>query len=128
MLMNVLDYMDNVADKHPDETAFIDGENIVTFEEFRQLVLIRAFGILCRLNQKQAGHRPIVLMQQKGIDELVNFWAMAYTGNNYVPFDMESPDERLKKMISTEKVNDEVVRILNDIDPEIIKYQGGQSN
>lgn len=27
-------------------------------------------------------------------------------------------------MISTEKVKDEVIRILNDIDPEIINYQG----
>lgn len=100
MLMNVLDYMDNAADRHPDKTAFIEGENIVTFEEFRQLVLTRAFGILCRLDQKQAGHRPIVLMQQKGIDELINFMAVAYTGNIYVPFDTESPDERLNKMLN----------------------------
>lgn len=27
-------------------------------------------------------------------------------------------------MISIEKIRDEVVRILNDIDPEIVKYQG----
>lgn len=100
MLMNVLDYVENAAGKHPDKIAFIEGENTVTFEEFRQLVLARAFGILCRLNQKQAEHRPIVLMQQKGIDELVNFMAVAYTGNIYVPFDTESPDERLKKMLN----------------------------
>ena len=51
------------------------------------------------MKQEHIQHRPIVLMQQKGIDELISFMAVAWTGNIYVPFDTEAPNERLIKMI-----------------------------
>lgn len=101
MLISVLDYMDQAADKYPDKTAFVEDRDNkkITFAEFRQRVLVRAWGILRLMQNKCLQHRPIVLMQEKGIDELINFMAVAWTGNIYVPFDTEAPDERLNKML-----------------------------
>ncbi len=99
MLVNVLDYMDNAAKKYPDKIAFVEGEKSITFEAFRRRVNKRATGILYWLHEKNLQHRPVVLMQQKGIDELVNFFAVVSTGNIYVPFDTDAPDERLQKIL-----------------------------
>lgn len=44
-------------------------------------------------------HRPIIVMQKKSISALVSFFSIAWSGNIYVPFDVDAPDERLKKMI-----------------------------
>lgn len=98
MLVNVLDYMDNAARRFANKTAFVEGNFNITFGEFKQRVEKRAYGILRKIEQGMQ-HRPIVLMQQKGIDELVSFMAVAWTGNIYVPFDSEAPQERLDKML-----------------------------
>lgn len=98
MLVSILDYMDNAADHFADKTAFVEDNVCITFGEFRQSVWKKAYGILQKIGPGMQ-HRPIVLMQQKGIDELVNFMAVAWTGNIYVPFDGEAPKERLDKML-----------------------------
>lgn len=100
MLVSILDYIDNAVDRFPEKTAFIEVGGSVTFREFRKKVLQRASAILYRINEQNMLHRPIVLMQQKGIDELINFMAVAWTGNIYVPFDVEAPDDRLNKMLA----------------------------
>lgn len=99
MLVSVLDYMDHAADYHSDKIAFVEETMTITFGEFRRRVQERTCGILEQVPQNVMQHRPIVLMQEKGIDELINFMAIAWTGNIYVPFDAEAPEERLKKMV-----------------------------
>lgn len=99
MLVSVLDYVDYAAENYPNKIAFVEGEYSITFSEFRQRILDRTSGILRQMKQEHIQHRPIVLMQQKGIDELISFMAVAWTGNIYVPFDTEAPNERLIKMI-----------------------------
>lgn len=98
MQVNVLQYLDNAAECFADKTAFAEDSLTITFKEFRQRVQRKAYGILQRFG-KGIQHRPIVMMQQKGIDELVNFMAVAWTGNIYVPFDSGAPHERLNKML-----------------------------
>lgn len=100
MLVSVLDYLDKAAKNYPKKYAFVEGLNSITFDEFRQHVLTRADGILQKMKKQCMLHRPIVVMQEKGIDELVSFMAIAWTGNIYVPFDAEAPSDRLKKMLS----------------------------
>lgn len=99
MLVTVLDYVDYAAENYPNKIAFVEGENSITFSKFRQRILGRTSGVLRQMKQEYMQHRPIVLMQQKGIDELISFMAVAWTGNIYVPFDTEAPNERLIKMI-----------------------------
>lgn len=99
MLVSVLDYLDKAANNYPDKVAFVEESKRVTYAEFRKEVLIRAKGILKRMQEEHIQHKPVVVMQEKGIDELINFMAIAWTGNIYVPFDSEAPDERLKKML-----------------------------
>ena len=99
MIVSVLDYLDKAAINYPKKLAFVEENNNVTFDEFREKVLVRTDGILQKVKQQDMQHRPVVVMQEKGIDELVNFMAIAWTGNIYVPFDAEAPTERLKKML-----------------------------
>lgn len=99
MLVSVLDYLDMAANNYPDQLAFVEEGQSITFNEFRKKVLVRTTGILQKLQGKHMQHRPVAVIQEKGIDELVNFMAIAWTGNIYVPFDAEAPDERLNKML-----------------------------
>lgn len=99
MLVNVLEYMNNAAEHFADRTAFVEGSSDITFGEFRQKVQGKAYGIIQQIG-KGMQHRPIVLLQQKGIDELVCFMAVACTGNIYVPLDPGAPNERLNKILS----------------------------
>lgn len=99
MLVSVLDYVEHSASAHSDKIAFVEEDAAITYGEFKKRVQERACGILEQIQQNDVRHRPIVLMQEKGIDELINFMAIAWTGNIYVPFDAEAPEERLKKML-----------------------------
>lgn len=99
MLTNVLDYLDKSANDYPDKIAFVEECSQVTFHNFRENVMVRASGLLRHIRQECIQHKPIAVMQEKGIDELISFMAIAWTGNIYVPFDVDAPYERMKKIL-----------------------------
>ena len=99
MLVSVLDYLDKSAVDYPDKLAFVEETNNITFKDFRLKVMMRVSGLLQQMKGECMQHKPIVVMQEKGIDELISFMAIAWTGNIYVPFDVEAPYERTKKIL-----------------------------
>lgn len=99
MLVSVLDYLEQTEKSYPDKVAFVEGEKKVTYSEFKKAVQKRAIGIVKLLQGCSMQHRPVIVMQEKGIDKLVSFMSIAWSGNIYVPFDVEAPDERLQKML-----------------------------
>lgn len=99
MLVSVLDYLEKTVSNNPDKLAFVDECSKVNYSMFRKSVLIRTSGIMRQMQGENMQHRPVIVMQKKGIDELVSFMSIAWTGNIYVPFDVEAPDERLQKML-----------------------------
>lgn len=99
MLVNVLEYLEQAEKNYPDKVAFVEQEKKITYTEFKRAVQKRTTGLVNLLQGSYMQHRPIIVMQEKGIDELISFMSIAWSGNIYVPFDVEAPDERLKKML-----------------------------
>ena len=99
MLVNVLEYLEQAEKNYPDKVAFVEQEKKITYTEFKRAVQKRTTGLVNLLQGSYMQHRPIIVMQEKGIDELISFMSIAWCGNLYVPFDVEAPDERLKKML-----------------------------
>ncbi len=98
-MVSVLDYLEQTEKSYPDKVAFVEREKNITYSAFKKAVQKRTIGIVKILQGCSMQHRPVIVMQEKGIDELISFMSIAWSGNIYVPFDVEAPDERLKKML-----------------------------
>lgn len=98
MIASVLDYLEKSAISFPDKIAFVENDREITFRDFRTAVWRHTENIIQKIGATTK-HKPIVVVQEKGINELINFMAIAWTGNIYVPFDATAPQERLQKMI-----------------------------
>lgn len=97
MISNVLEYIEKSANSYPNKTAFVEQEKEITFEQFRKSVKQRAFTLFMKTGAVR--QKPIIVLQKKSVDMLINFFAIAWTGNIYVPFDVKAPLERLRKMV-----------------------------
>ncbi len=99
MIANVLDYVEKAAETHPDKIAFVEGTSKITYSDFCKRIKQRATVILQNKLSQSIFPRPVVIMQEKSIDALISFFSVAWTGNIYVPFDVDAPEERLCKMV-----------------------------
>ena len=99
MKKNVLQYLRHTVDNYPNKIALVDEENSLTFKELNSCAMSLATEITnsCGNVQKM----PIAVYMEKGIDNIVAFMAVAYSGNYYVPIDKKSPWERAKCILET---------------------------
>ena len=95
MLKNVAEWLDKTASELPDKTAFSDGDRSLTFAQ------LRAESRACAA--KLAGHglfkAPVVIAMDREPHIISAFMGAAYSGNFYVPIDIEMPAARIKKII-----------------------------
>lgn len=89
---NVAEYLINAAKKYPDKIALRDEKREITFLELdRQARCIaglikETFGVM--------GNEPIAVYMEKGINCIVAFMGIVYSGNFYSPIDVHTPKER----------------------------------
>lgn len=95
MSQSCIFYLENTAARFPEKTAIIDKEKSYTFAELREKARALAQAIPTALK-----NRPIAVHLDKGVDSIVAFAAVLYSGNFYVPLDSASPPERLKKVLT----------------------------
>lgn len=108
MIRNVVEYLQESASKYPDKTALIDEHRSMTFKELD----IKAQKLASAI-AKQCGYiknRPIAVCMTKGIECIVAFLGIAYSGNFYCPLDPKSPIDRIN-------------RILNVLEPIAVVYR-----
>lgn len=99
MQKNVLDYLENSANEYPTKTAFIDHNNTINFSNLR-LESQKLAMMIIEVTNGQI-NQPIVVALEKSIDCMITFFAIIYSGNFYVPLDVDAPKERLKKICNT---------------------------
>ena len=104
MKNSVLCYLEETVKKYPDKLAITDGENSVTFSEWKNKALRIADVI--EKHMKKHGC-PILVYLPKGTDVVVSFAAILYSRNYYTPTDVEFPFRKVKG-------------ILNALQPELI--------
>ena len=93
MVYNVISYLNNSALNRPDKTAIADGENALTYRELRKQA--RRAGTA--LSNKLGGARckPVFVCISRRVESVSAFFAVAASGNFYVPIDPGLPDRRL---------------------------------
>jgi amino acid adenylation domain-containing protein len=104
MQINVLEYFEKTVLKHKEKIAIIDNESKLTFNELKKCAKKLCFLIHIKMNLI---NQPIGIFLPKGANSIIAFLGTLYSGNFYVPLDIESPQKRLET-------------IINNLEPKII--------
>lgn len=108
-MINVLEYLENSAERFPDKVAFSDESGAITFSEF----LMRAKKIGTEIAKKVKGHKmPVAVMTDRSFSCLVYFFGVLYSGNFYVPIDAQMPKARMDA--SLEKLSPKLILYKSD--------------
>lgn len=94
MAENVLDYLEESADKYPQKIAYVDKYESITYEELRE----QTYKIADRLIKKRYKKKPISIYLQKSVRCIATMLGVLYSGNYYTVLDMDMPLERIKKI------------------------------
>lgn len=98
MLINVLDYLEQTAERIPEHTAVSDRTGSLTFAELRH----RARFLAMRISSSTASRNlPIAVYLPKSKECVVVFAAILYSGNCYSPLDVKSPSQRVANVLAT---------------------------
>lgn len=97
MIINVLEYLKNTASKFAEKPAIIEEEKSITFKKLEDTS--KALGCFIYGKSKSI-KKPIAVFLPKGIDSVISFLGILYSGNFYVPIDIESPLKRLDTIIN----------------------------
>lgn len=96
MQTNVLEYLEQSAERWPDAPAYVDETASVTFGQLLQ----RAQGIgtaLCGLTGPQ---RPVAVLTQRSIACIHGFFGALFAGCYYVPIDSTMPRKRMEDILT----------------------------
>jgi len=104
MQINVLEYFEKTVLKHKEKIAIIDNESKLTFNELEKCAKNLCHHINIKTN---ATNQPVSIFLPKGVNSIIAFLGTLYSGNFYVPLDIESPQKRLDT-------------IINNLEPKII--------
>tara|TARA_Y100001958_G_C21243063_1_gene571664 strand:+ start:2636 stop:4168 length:1533 start_codon:yes stop_codon:yes gene_type:complete len=99
MKINILQYLESSVNKVPDKIAFADQKNQITYKKLH--LYSKAIG--SEIYRKTNGQirKPIVVFVDRDIESLVSFMAVAYSGNFYVPIDIQMPKKRIDLILET---------------------------
>lgn len=99
MQINVLDYLEKSARIFPDKPSIIDGEGKITFSELK--VAAMSIGSTILDTTSQIIRRPIIVLVDRSAAPIIGFMGALYSGNYYVPVDINTPKARIQKIIDT---------------------------
>jgi D-alanine--poly(phosphoribitol) ligase subunit 1 len=99
MIYNVLEYLEGSAVKFPDKLAFVDERSEIKYGNLLQEAQSLGFAIHTKTNA--AIRQPIVVFVDRNIESLVSFMGVAYSGNFYVPIEIQMPKMRIELILQT---------------------------
>lgn len=98
MKKTILDYLHVASKCYPEKIGYIDNYERITYGELDSITTVIAKNILSSLKRTEE-HRPIIVFLEKSVAAIKVFWGITKSGNIYVPFDVDAPIERLRKII-----------------------------
>ena len=102
MIVNLLDYLENSSVKFKNKIAVEDANKKLSFSQLKFKsqkignLIVNLFGIKFQ-------NQPIVTFLPKTSDALISFFGTLYSGNFYVPVDINLPEKRIFKIFKTLK-------------------------
>ncbi|MFT7054521.1 MAG: acyl-CoA synthetase (AMP-forming)/AMP-acid ligase II, partial [Roseivirga sp.] len=100
MIINVLDYLDHSVSNVPEKVVFADINNQIIYRDLQSHG--RKIGTAIGKELKDL-RQPIVVFVERNIECLVAFMGVAYSGNFYVPIDIQMPIARIQLILETLK-------------------------
>lgn len=97
MQTNVMEYLLKSVEKYPDKVAFRDEKTEITFSQLDNLA--RKIAIMLKEKTGDIKNSPIAVYMEKGVNCIVAFMGIVYSGNFYSPIDVHSPKERVKLVL-----------------------------
>lgn len=97
MRKNVLEYLEESAEKFPERTAFADVFGSCTFAQLES----RAQRIGSALSKKLAPETPVPVFMEKGADTIALLLGCVYAGCFYCMLDVKQPPARLQQILKT---------------------------
>lgn len=123
----ITDYLNKTAVTYKDKTAFADEARALTFYELQQ----EAYHIAGALLERGIAKSPVAIFMDKSPACISAFYGVAYSGNFYTMIDVEMPDQRIGKILSsfkpaailtTEKYFEHVRNLCSD-NSAVVKYE-----
>lgn len=116
MQKNVLEYLENMYQKYPDKVGYFDEIDSYTFAEIRNKSRQFAMNIIKHCNVR---NKPIAVLLPKRVQALLIYHGITYSGNIYVPIDINQPVNRIEKILQTLDaeliiVNDKTEQLLSE--------------
>lgn len=100
MKINVLEYLVSTAERCPDKVAVADRAGSITFAELRD----GARSLASELVRRGIGcNQPVGVYLPKSRQAILSFAAILTSGNIYVPLDVTTPAQRMRKILDTLK-------------------------
>ncbi len=94
---NILEYLENSAERFPDKPAYVDVNSSYTFSQLKQAA--RSVGTaLCGSVEKGS---PVAVYMEKSVQQIAAFLGVVYAGGFYSPIDTEMPIQRVKLILDT---------------------------
>jgi amino acid adenylation domain-containing protein len=118
MQSNVVDWLDEVAVRFPDKKGYTDEHCELTFSQVRR----KALNLASVLVGYGIFKSPIAIYMEKGVDVLVAFFAVAYSGNFYSPIDVTMPESRVLKI--TEVLRPKVIVTKRELEDKALSFAG----
>lgn len=101
MCNNILEILLKNGEKYSTSVALVDDECTYSWGHVVKEVQSIATALLKLGICKANGNRPVPVLMKKSVREICTFWAIAYTGNFYVPLDEKMPNDRISLILST---------------------------
>lgn len=98
MIRNVIEYLEKTAQQYPHKVAVMDENRQITFGELRDeaMKIAKMIHGVC----EDLYNEPIAVYMKKSVECIIAFCGIAYSGNFYSPIDVNSPIERINRIMS----------------------------
>lgn len=96
-MTNVLEYLEQSAEKYPHKIAFADQEHCCTWQELQR----RAQKIGSALARRTHPGMPIAVWMEKSVDAIAAFMGIVSAGCFYVMLDTKQPAQRISQILET---------------------------
>jgi len=97
MRINVIEYLEESAQKFPYKVAYVDSCSEITFSQLKK----KSKAIASKIAELNTTKHPVAIYMEKNVNCIISFLAVAYSGNFYTPIDYEMPYHRINGIMNT---------------------------
>ena len=96
MTRNVLEWLENAAERAPQKPCYLEEGKSITFSEIREMAKRIGSRLVTVCNPA-----PIAIISGRRIETIAGFFGIIYSGHAYAPIDAELPKQRISVILST---------------------------